>query len=68
MNSSAKEILNKIETRLKENPSERFAQALFNLGINEFEDKSNPESKGFLLRDIYNDTDKYILDKINKQP
>lgn len=57
------EILKKIQDYLEENPSIRFGQALFNLGINEFDttNKRNP-----FLRDIYNDSDSAILNRIKK--
>ncbi len=64
MNEDSQAILNLIENHLKRNPSERFTQALFNLGITEFADKNNPEAKGFLLRDIYNDADAIVLERI----
>ncbi|WP_177764435.1 hypothetical protein [Flavobacterium sp. I3-2] len=55
------EIIKHIVTYLEENPTQRFGQALFNLGINEF--KKN-ESE-FELRDIYNDADNEIIKRIN---
>lgn len=65
MNDTQKEILSKVEKYLKENEGIRFAQALFNLGITEFADSKEPESKGHLLRDPYNDSDKRVLSRIN---
>jgi hypothetical protein len=44
----------------------RFGQILFNLNINEFSNRINPESGNFLLRDIYNDESSKILDRILK--
>ena len=64
MNDNKKIILTTIEQYLEKNPSIRFAQALFNLGITEFADKNNPEAKGFLLRDIYNDSDDDVLKRM----
>ncbi len=55
-------ILEKLKEYLEQNPSQRFGQAIFNLGINEF--KQNEE---FQLRDIYNDTDFEILKRIDKR-
>ncbi len=55
-------ILDKLKEYLEQNPSQRFGQAIFNLGINEF--KQNEE---FQLRDIYNDTDSEILKRIDKR-
>ena len=64
MNENAKEIIQLITGYLEANPDIRFGQALFNLNINQFEDQKDPSSKGFLLRDIYNDTDQKILSRI----
>lgn len=66
MKKEHKEILEVISKYLEENPEQRFWQALFNLWINEFADKSNPEAKDFLLKDIYNDRDSEIVSKIKK--
>jgi len=66
MKKEHKEILEEISKYLENNPEQRFGQALFNLNINEFADKKNPEWKSFLLRDIYNDRDSEILDNIKK--
>lgn len=55
-------ILEKLKEYLEQNPSQRFGQAIFNLGINEF--KQNEE---FQLRDICNDTDFEILKRIDKR-
>lgn len=55
-------ILDKLKEYLEQNPNQRFGQAIFNLGINEF--KQNEE---FQLRDIYNDTDSEILKRIDKR-
>lgn len=64
MDANKKTILIIIEQYLEANPSIRFGQALFNLGINEFANKVNPENNGHLLRDIYNDSDDIILKRI----
>ncbi len=64
MKEEHKAILLKLEQYLEKNPSCRFTQALFNLNINEFADKSNPESKGYLLRDGYNDSDSAVLKRV----
>lgn len=42
----------------------RFGQVLFNMNINEFANKNNPESEKFLLRDIHNDSNNKILNRI----
>lgn len=64
MNDNAQKIIEALTLYLEQNPSIRFSQALFNLGINEFADKEHPELKSFLLRDIYNDNDGEILKRI----
>lgn len=61
-----KRILDGISDYLDEHPELRFTQALYNLGINEFKNKDNPEVDNFCFRDNYNDSDKSILAKINK--
>jgi hypothetical protein len=55
-------ILERLKVYLDQNPSQRFCQAIFNLGINEF--KQNEE---YQLRDIYNDSDSEILKRIDKR-
>ena len=50
---------------LKDNPSIRFGQALFNLNITKFQNNINPERCNNLLRDIYNDTDEQILKRMS---
>jgi len=62
----SEKILLVISEYLKDNPKIRFGQALFNLGINEFADKKNPEAKGFLLRDIHSDSDSKIVERMVK--
>jgi hypothetical protein len=64
MKKEHQEIINRLSNYLKDNPDIRFGQALYNLSINEFADKTNPETKDFLLRDIYNDSDKKILNRM----
>ena len=64
MNENAKTILQIITQYIEANPQARFGQALFNLNINQFEDQQDPSRKGFLLRDIYNDSDQKILNRI----
>lgn len=56
------EIVELISMYLAENPSQRFGQALFNLGINEFPKNSKPEDSG--LRDIHADKDTAIQGRI----
>jgi hypothetical protein len=67
MNEHSRAILRALEQYLEKDPSIRFGQALFNLGINQFSDPRNPEAKDYLLRDIYNDRDADILDRVNQR-
>jgi len=62
MTSIQKEILNKLRTYLEKHSNLRFGQALFNLGINEFN-----KNEQFQLRDIYGDEDLKILHRIEMQ-
>jgi hypothetical protein len=64
MNENAKEIIQLITEYLEKNPGIRFGQALFNLNINMFEDQQDPSRRDFLLKDIYNDSDQRILNRI----
>jgi hypothetical protein len=48
-------------------PTERFGQILFNLDINQFKDRDNPESTNFLYRDIYGDSSEEILKRIKER-
>lgn len=66
MNENAKTILLVLEQYLQKNPSIRFTQALFNLGINEFADKQKPEACNHLLRDVYNDSDEKVLNRMSQ--
>lgn len=67
MNKEAKEILLLIEKELIENKGARFTQVLFNLGINTFSDEKLPETKRYLFRDNYNDSDLKVLDRIKNR-
>ena len=57
-------ILECITKYMEEAPGLRFGQILFNLNINQFADKSNPETKGYLCRDIHNDASSEILKRV----
>lgn len=59
-------ILNLIKQHLEENPHKRFCQILFDLRINEFADKDQPEKFDFMFRDNYMDTDEQIIDKLKQ--
>ena len=57
-----KQILDLIKAYSEKNPNQRFGQILFNLAINQFKNSFNNENE---LRDIYNDSDEQILERIN---
>ena len=61
------ELIGLISRYLEANPSQRFGQALFNLGINEFADPEAPERANHRLRDIYADSDQAILERALEQ-
>ncbi|NVK63440.1 MAG: hypothetical protein HWE22_02585 [Flavobacteriales bacterium] len=61
------EILDLISGYLANNYSQRFGQALFNLGINEFVNKTDPAKANYQIRDIHGDSDAKILERIKKQ-
>ena len=63
MRKEHKEILALLGAYLEKYPEKRFGQALTNLEVVEFADKSFPPEHG-VLRDIYNDSDKSILEKV----
>lgn len=67
MTPESKEILLLIEKELVENQGARLTQVLFNLGINTFADEKLPDSKRYLFRDNYNDSDKKVLDRIKNK-
>lgn len=62
-----KEILDLISDYLANHYDQRFGQALFNLGINGFVNKLNPEKENYKTRDIHGDSDKDILERIKNQ-
>lgn len=61
------EILTMISNYLANNYDQRFGQALFNLGINEFVDKINPQKENYTIRDIHGDSDDKIMERIKSQ-
>lgn len=61
MKKEHKLIIEIIQNYLKENPSERFGQALTNLKIIGFTDEKQPGKQPYLLRDIFYDRDSEIL-------
>lgn len=64
MNENQKAILGTLQQYLEKNPGIRFGQALMNLNINQFSQPQNLELGKHLLRDIYNDTDAAILNRM----
>lgn len=60
-------IIELLKSYLEKSPEQRFGQAIFNLGINEFQKTTDPRNPDYTLRDIYNDDDKEILNRINRQ-
>lgn len=67
MKKEHKEIIDSISSFLEDNPDQRFGQALFNLGINEFQETTDPRNSNYALRDIYNDKDEKIIKRIKRQ-
>lgn len=65
MKKEHQEILSLISDFLEKHPELRFGQALTNLEVLEFADKSSPP-KHYMLRDIYQDSDVSILEKVKR--
>lgn len=65
MNAYQREIIKFITEYLEANPEQRFGQALFNMNVTEFA-VLPPDADQYLyvLRDIYNDSDDTILNRI----
>lgn len=64
MKATHRKILDKIAQYLETEGADhlRFTQALFNLGINEFEDRPDD----FVFRDNHNDSDEEVIGRIIK--
>lgn len=60
-------ILDLLEEYLEKNPSLRFGQALFNLGVNQFQETTDLRNPNYNLRDIHNDHDLDIIERIKNQ-
>ena len=60
-------IIEKLNQYLENHPDQRFGQAIFNLGINEFQKTTDPRNPNYNLRDIYNDSDLEIIERIERQ-
>ena len=67
MKKEHNEIINLISDYLNQHPDQRFGQAIFNIGVNEFLNKVDPEKDDFRIRDIYNDQDSDIINRIKSQ-
>ena len=67
MKSEHREIIKLISDYLNKNPEERFGQALFNLRVNEFSNKIEPEKENYKIRNIHGDSDDKILERIKNQ-
>lgn len=61
-----RQIIVLISQYMEQHPTQRFGQILFNLGVNQFSDESNPASHDYRLRDIYNDYSEVILERIKE--
>ena len=61
-------IIKLLSDYLEKNPDQRFTQALFNLGINEFEETNTIVKRDVqpILRDVYNDEDEVVLERVTK--
>jgi hypothetical protein len=60
-------IIELIKSYLEKHPDQRFGQVLFNLGINEFKESPDPRNLKFSIRDIHNDKDSDIIERIERQ-
>ncbi len=67
MKKEHKLILDLIESYLEKNPSQRFGQALFNLGVNEFQETTDPRNPNYNIRDIHGDSDLNIVERIKNR-
>ena len=66
MKKEHKLILDLISSYLEKYPDQRFGQAIFNLGINEFI-KNDSSLPTYNLKDIYNDEDYVVIKRIENQ-
>lgn len=67
MKKEHQEIINLLTEYLIIHPDQRFGQAIFNLGINEFANKTQPDLEDYRFKDIYNDSDSLILERIKNR-
>ena len=67
MKKEHRQILELLKTYLDKHPDQRFGQAIFNLGVNQFQETTDPRNPNYTLRDIYNDSDDEIIHRIKRQ-
>ena len=67
MKANHQDILDALSEYLEQYPDQRFTQALFNLGVNEFKTPKDTSLSQHALRDVYNDSDESVLKRIRKQ-
>ena len=67
MREEHQEIIDLISEYLTKHPEQRFEQAIFNLGINEFKNQEHPEKEDYRIRDIHNDSDSLIIRRIKSR-
>lgn len=67
MKEEHKLILNLLQSYLEKNPNLRFGQALFNLGINEFQETIDSGNPDYNIRDIHGDSDLSIAERIKNR-
>ncbi len=67
MKKEHKTIIELLNNYLENHPDQRFGQAIFNLGINEFEKTSDPHNPSYSIRNINNDNDADILKRVKRQ-
>lgn len=61
------EIIELIKEHYEMFPDQRFGQILFNMDISQFVVKENPEKDNYKVRDIYNDIDADIIERIKQR-
>lgn len=61
------QILDLISDYSSNHYDQTFGQAIFNLGINKFENKADPAKENYKIRAIHGDADNKILERIKSQ-
>lgn len=67
MKKEHQQIIKLISNHLEKYPDQRFGQAIFSLNINQFKSNDNPRTQEYHLRDIHNDSDIAIIERIEEQ-